>query len=73
MVRCQFKKESRRWDSPPAASRFSDTIPYRRSAIPAERFLFHRKVRRTFLWNKKRIWALAQILLLVDISFYLSL
>ena len=37
-----FKKESRLLDSPPAASRFCDIISYRRSAILAERFLFHR-------------------------------
>ena len=29
-------------DSPPAAGRFSDILPRRRSAILAERFLFHR-------------------------------
>ncbi|MBS7008333.1 hypothetical protein [Anaerostipes sp.] len=35
------KKESCLRDSPPAAGRFGDMIPYRRSAILAERFLFH--------------------------------
>ena len=32
------KKESCLQDSPPAAGRFSDTLPLRRSAILAERF-----------------------------------
>ena len=46
----QNKKESRLWDSPPAADRISDIIPLRRSAILAERFYF---IGYTFLWNKK--------------------
>ena len=33
-----YKKESRLRDSPPAAGRVSDILPFRRSAIPAERF-----------------------------------
>ena len=33
-------KESRRRDSPPAAGRISDTVPFRRSAIPRRGFCF---------------------------------
>ena len=44
------KKESRLRDSPPAAGRFSDTIPSRRSAILAEHFY---SIGRIFLLNKK--------------------
>ena len=42
-------------DSPPAAGRFSDKFPFRRSAICPEGFLFHRGFHRNFLWNKNKI------------------
>ena len=34
------KKNPAKQDSPPAAGRASDILPFRRSAIPAERFYF---------------------------------
>ena len=33
-----MKKDPAKQDSPPAAGRASDILPFRRSAIPAERF-----------------------------------
>jgi hypothetical protein len=40
-------------DSPPAARRFSDKIPLRRSAILPEGFLLYGKMQIIFLYNKK--------------------
>ena len=37
-----IKKNPAKQDSPPAAGRFSDIIPFRRSAIPRRGFLLYR-------------------------------
>lgn len=51
-----YKKESRLRDSPPAAGHFCDIFHNRRSAIPAERFLF---IGRNFLRiNKTLLYAM---------------
>ena len=39
---CHIRKNPALQDSPPAAGRNGDMIPFRRSAILAERFWFHR-------------------------------
>ena len=36
----EIKKNTAKQDSPPAAGRVSDILPFRRSAIRAERFYF---------------------------------
>ena len=46
----KVKKNPALQDSPPAAGRVSDILPFRRSAILAERFSF---IGRIFLWKKK--------------------
>ena len=45
-----MKKDPAKQDSPPAAGRASDILPFRCSAIRAERFYF---IGRIFLWNEK--------------------
>ncbi len=42
IFRPDVKKNPAPQDSPPAAGRFSDMIPFRRSAIQSGAFLFHR-------------------------------
>ena len=48
-----YKNESCSQDSPPAAGRFSVTLPLCRSAIPRSVFCV---IGRSFLWHKKKGW-----------------
>ena len=47
------RKDPALQDSPPAAGRICDTIPFRRSAILPEGFLLYRKLK-NFLYTKKK-------------------
>ena len=50
VINC-IKKDPAKQDSPPAAGRASDILPFRCSAIRAERLLSYRK--RSFLYDNK--------------------
>ena len=48
-----MKKNPVLQDSPPAADRFSDRFPLRRSAIPPGELFVIQEIRRNFLYHKK--------------------